>query len=69
MLYAEGAKTGRIMHLGLHPQVSGRAHRARPLREFIEHAKSLPGVWWATREEIAERYLANHESHILGQLK
>ena len=38
------------------------------LREFIEHAKSLPGVWWATREEIADWYLQNHESHIPGQL-
>ncbi|KAG5715097.1 hypothetical protein E4T56_gene4777, partial [Termitomyces sp. T112] len=54
VLYAEGAKTGRIMNVGLHPHVSGRAHRVRALREFIEHAKSLPGVWWGTREEIAE---------------
>ncbi|CCA91993.1 polysaccharide deacetylase [Novosphingobium sp. PP1Y] len=68
VLHAEGEKTGRIMNVGLHPHVSGRAHRVRALREFIEHAKSLPGVWWATREEIAEWYLANHESHIPGQL-
>ena len=31
--------------------------------------KALPGVWWATREEIADWYLANHESHIPGQLR
>lgn len=62
------ATTGRIMNVGLHPHVSGRAHRIRALREFIEHAKSMPGVWWATREEIAYRYLQNHESHIPGQL-
>ena len=68
VLYAEGAKTGRIMNVGLHPHVSGRAHRIRALREFITHAKSLPGIWWATREEIAEWYLANHESHIPAQL-
>ncbi len=68
VLYAEGAKTGRIMNVGLHPHVSGRAHRIRALREFITHAKSLPGIWWATREEIADWYLANHESHIPAQL-
>lgn len=68
VLYEEGATTGRIMNVGLHPHVSGRAHRIRALREFIEHAKSLPGVWWATREEIADWYLQNHESHIPGQL-
>ena len=68
VLYEEGAKTGRIMNIGLHPHVTGRAHRIRAIREFIEHAKALPGVWWATREEIADWYLANHESHIPGQL-
>jgi peptidoglycan/xylan/chitin deacetylase (PgdA/CDA1 family) len=68
VLYEEGAETGRIMNVGLHPHVSGRAHRIRALREFIEHAKSLPGVWWATREEIAAWYLTHHEAHISGQL-
>ena len=68
VLYEEGAVTGRIMNVGLHPHVSGRAHRIRALREFIQHAQSLPGIWWATREEIADWYLANHESHIPGQL-
>ncbi|MEE4454021.1 polysaccharide deacetylase [Novosphingobium resinovorum] len=68
VLYAEGATTGRIMNVGLHPHVSGRAHRVRAIREFIEHAKSLPGVWWATREEIAAWYLENHEDHFAGQL-
>jgi allantoinase len=67
VLYAEGAKTGRIMNLGLHPHVSGRAHRVRAVREFIAHAKSLPGVWWATREEIASWYLQHHTEHFSGQ--
>ncbi len=67
-LYREGETQARIMNVGLHPHVSGRAYRVRALREFIEHAKSLPGVWWATREEIAEWYLQCHEEHIPGQL-
>ncbi len=64
VLYKEGATSGRLMNVGLHPHVSGRAYRIRALREFIQHAKSLPGVWFATREEIADWYLQNHESHI-----
>ena len=68
VLYEEGATSGRIMNVGLHPHVSGRAHRIRAIREFIEHAQSLPGIWWATREEIADWYLQNHEQHIPGQL-
>ncbi|MEM8935540.1 MAG: polysaccharide deacetylase [Pseudomonadota bacterium] len=68
VLYSEGASQARIMNVGLHPHVSGRAYRIRALREFLEHAKSLPGVWFATREEIADYYLTVHESHIPGQL-
>ncbi|WCT74347.1 polysaccharide deacetylase family protein [Sphingomonas naphthae] len=68
VLYEEGETSGRIMNVGLHPHVAGRAHRIRAIREFIQHVQSKTGVWWATREEIADWYLANHESHIAGQL-
>jgi len=64
VLYAEGKHQARIMNVGLHPHVTGRAYRIRAIREFIEHAKSLPGVWWATRTEIADWYLQQHQSHI-----
>ena len=67
VLYEEGAVTGRIMNVGLHPHVSGRAHRVRAIKSFLAHAKSLPGVWWPTREEMAAWYLENHEAHFLGQ--
>jgi hypothetical protein len=64
VLLSEGAKTARIMNVGLHPHVSGRAYRIRALREFIAYAKSLPDVWWATREEIADWYVTQHQTHI-----
>lgn len=64
VLHAEGAETARIMNVGLHPHVSGRAYRIRALREFLEHARSLPGVWWPTREEIARHYLTVANDHI-----
>ena len=57
------------MNVGLHPHVSGRAYRIRALREFLIHAKSLPGVWFATREEIADHYMRAHAEHMPGQLK
>ncbi|MCW2573924.1 MAG: polysaccharide deacetylase family protein [Frankiales bacterium] len=63
-LYREGATSGRMMNIGLHPHVIGQPFRIRALREFIDYAKTFPNVWWATREEIAEFYLANHASHI-----
>ncbi|MGH7929948.1 MAG: hypothetical protein ACREQV_19385, partial [Candidatus Binatia bacterium] len=63
-LYSESAASGRIMNFGMHPHVMGQSHRIAALREFIEYAKSHDGVWFASREEIASWYLANHESHI-----
>ncbi|MBL8629442.1 MAG: hypothetical protein JNM81_07430 [Rhodospirillaceae bacterium] len=57
--------SGRMMNVGLHPHVSGRAYRVRALKEFLAYAKTLPGVWFATREQVAEWYLANHKGHIV----
>lgn len=64
VLYAEAEHTGKMMNVGIHPHVSGRAYRVRALREFLEHARSLPGVWFTTREELARWYLEHHEQHI-----
>lgn len=56
-LYREGATSGRLMNVGLHPHVIGQPFRIRALREFVEYAKGFPDVWWARRDEIAEWYL------------
>ena len=63
-LYEEGAQTGRIMNVGLHPHVMGQAHRIGALREFVEYAKSRDKVWFPSRAEMATWYLQIHESHI-----
>ena len=57
-LHAEGATTGRIMNVGLHPHVIGQPHRIAALREFVEYVKDKPQVWFPTREQIATWYLA-----------
>jgi len=63
-LYLESEGTGKLMSVGLHPHVSGHPYRIRATREFLEYAKGHDDVWWATREEIAEWYMENHEAHI-----
>ena len=63
-LYAESVTSGRFMNVGLHPHVIGQPYRVRAIRDFIRYAKQFDGVWFATREEIAEWYLINHASHI-----
>ncbi len=63
-LYREGAESGRLMNIGLHPHVIGQPFRIRALRDFVAYARSFPDVWWTTREEIAAWYLDHHASHI-----
>ncbi|MGE4337091.1 MAG: hypothetical protein AB7E55_14090 [Pigmentiphaga sp.] len=63
-LYEESAVTGKLMNIGLHPHVSGHAHRMPCFREFLNHVKQREDVWWTTREELAAWYLENHAEHI-----
>lgn len=57
-LYRAGESSGRLMSVGLHPHIIGRAFRARAIREFLDYAKGFDGVWWTTHTEIAEWYLS-----------
>jgi peptidoglycan/xylan/chitin deacetylase (PgdA/CDA1 family) len=63
-LYSESESTGKMMNIGLHPHISGHPHRMQFFRDFLAHAKSRDGVWWTTREEVADWYLKNHQTHI-----
>ncbi len=58
-LYAEGERYPRMMSVPLHDRVSGRPARITAVERFIKHAKSHPGVWFATREEIAKWWTEN----------
>ena len=61
VLYAEGvAGHARMMSLGLHCRIVGRPGRAQALQDFLDYANSHDGVWFATREEIADHWIANH---------
>lgn len=56
-LYREG---GRMLSIGLHCRLIGRPGRAEALRQFIDYAQSHDGVWFATREQIADHWAATH---------
>ncbi|MCF2905429.1 allantoinase PuuE [Octadecabacter sp. CECT 8868] len=61
VLYAEGADgQAKMMSLGLHCRLVGRPGRAQALQQFIEYANSHEGVWFATREEIADHWASTH---------
>jgi peptidoglycan/xylan/chitin deacetylase (PgdA/CDA1 family) len=61
VLYAEAARYPRMMSVGLHPRIIGRAGRVRALKWFIDYAKQYPDVWFATREEIARAWMDRSE--------
>ena len=63
-LYRESAESGRLMNIGLHPHVVGQPFRIRALQDFLAYISSFDGVWFASREEIAQWYLDNHHTHI-----
>lgn len=57
-LYAEGAHAPRMLSIGLHTRIIGRPARIGGLDAFLDHALAHPGVWFATRAEIARVWRA-----------
>ncbi|NDW52731.1 allantoinase PuuE [Aliiroseovarius sp. PrR006] len=61
MLYAEGeAGAPKVLSIGLHCRLIGRPGRAAALKRVIDHFKSHEGVWFATREQIADHWAKEH---------
>lgn len=56
-LYRDGARTPRMMSIGLHARIVGRPGRITGLRSALEHMAAHDGVWFAAREEIADFWL------------
>ena len=60
VLYEEGAKTPRIMSIGLHCRLVGRPGRIASLRRFLEYVSRKKKVWIARRIDIARHWLKAH---------
>ena len=58
VLYREGAESGRVMAIALHPYLSGVPHRIGALDAALEYICSHEHVWRATGSEIAAAYAA-----------
>ena len=58
-LWGEGAHGPRMLSIGLHTRIIGRAARIGGLATLIRHMQSRGGVWFARREDIARHWLAN----------
>ena len=71
VLYREGAESGRVMCIALHPYLMGQPHRIKHLDRALAHILAHDQVWKATGEEIADWYIAHHlpliESHLAAE--
>ena len=56
-LYTDGATSGRLLALNLHPWLIGRPFRIGFLDEALAYICEHPGVWKATGKEIVDWYL------------
>lgn len=56
-LYEEG---GRMMTIGLHARMIGRAGRIGGLKRLLDHMMAHDAVWIARREDIARHWIATH---------
>ena len=58
VLHAEGAESGRVMAIALHPFIMGQPHRIAALERALGFIDGFPGVWKATGSEIARHHMA-----------
>jgi allantoinase len=59
VLYREGAQSGRVMAIALHPYIIGVPHRIGALDAALEYICKHEGVWRTTGAEIARHYRAH----------
>lgn len=55
-LMDDGAAQGRLLSIGIHPWLSGQAHRIAHMKAALSDVIARPGVWHASGEAIAQYY-------------
>ena len=68
VLYEDGAKTGRVMSICLHPFLIGHPHRSKYFDQALAHIKSRQEVWITTGGEINDWYRQNYLTNSAGGL-
>lgn len=59
VLYDEGATSGRVMAICIHPFIMGVPHRIRGFESALKFIASHERVWFATGREIVRHYLSS----------
>jgi peptidoglycan/xylan/chitin deacetylase (PgdA/CDA1 family) len=56
VLYEDGAASGRVMSICLHPFIIGHPHRSKYFAEALQHITSRAEVWLTTGSQIIDAY-------------
>lgn len=59
-LYQEGAESGTVMCIPLHPYLVGWPYRIKAFEEALDYICGHDKVWLATGREIAKHFLDNN---------
>jgi peptidoglycan/xylan/chitin deacetylase (PgdA/CDA1 family) len=59
-LYEEGASSGRVMALCLHPFIINQPFRQKYLERALDYIAGHDDVWLTTSDDIAAHYTKNH---------
>ncbi len=59
VLYEDGAVSGRVMAISLHPFLIGHGFRSRYLDKALQHVRAREEVWLTTGTEISDWYRSN----------
>ncbi len=59
-LYDEGAESGTVMCIPLHPYLIGQPHRLAAFEDALAYIAGHDKVWLATGREIARHFIDHH---------
>lgn len=60
VLLAEGARTPKMMSVGLHLRLVGHPGRFKGLQQFVRWLQDQDGIWIARRIDIARHWISTH---------
>jgi allantoinase len=66
-LYSEGAGSGRVVCIALHPYIMGQPHRIAALERALQYMVEHDGVWVATGSEICDWFARGDTGGLSGE--
>jgi peptidoglycan/xylan/chitin deacetylase (PgdA/CDA1 family) len=69
VLYEEGAETGRVMAVAVHPFLINQPFRHKYLDKALEYISQRDKVWLTTSDEIADWYFDHYYDQAVPQRK